>query len=109
LSNRNALDDAFLHTPAWTAIRRMALTREPLCRHCKLIGRVQAATQIDHVVVPNGDTALQRDLDNLQALCHSHHSQKTRHQAKGNNIPYSLGRDDEWRMVFSDGSKKPSH
>jgi 5-methylcytosine-specific restriction protein A len=109
MANRNPLDNAFLHTPAWEKIRRMALAREPLCRHCKAIGRVVAASQVDHILVPNGNTALQRDLENMQALCHRHHSMKTRHQDKGNNIPYSLGRDSEWRMVFSDGSTRPKH
>jgi hypothetical protein len=87
----------------------MALARSPLCEHCRLIGQVVAAQSIDHVVVPNGDVTLQRSLDNLMPLCHRHHSMKTRNQDKGNNIPYILGRDDEWRMVFSDGSKKPNH
>jgi 5-methylcytosine-specific restriction protein A len=109
MANRHPSDDAFLHTREWTKIRRAALTREPLCRHCKAIGRVVAAQSIDHIIVPNGDVTLQRSLDNLMPLCHSHHSTKTRNQAKGNNIPYSLGRDSEWRMVFSDGSTKPSH
>jgi 5-methylcytosine-specific restriction endonuclease McrA len=109
VANRNPFDDAFLHTPAWEKIRRMALTREPLCRHCKAIDRVVGATQVDHIVVPNGDVTLQRDLGNMQSLCHRHHSMKTRHQEKGNNIPYILGRDDEWRMVYSDGTKRPNH
>jgi 5-methylcytosine-specific restriction endonuclease McrA len=107
--SRNPYDDAFLHGPEWPKIRRMALTREPLCRHCSLIGKVAPATQVDHITPPYGDVTLQRDLENMQSLCASHHSTKTRNQAKGNNIPHLLGRDSEWRMVFSDGSKKPSH
>ena len=104
MANRNPLDDAFLHGPEWGKIRRLALKREPLCRHCKLIGLVVAAQQVDHITPPCGDTVLQRDIANLQSLCHTHHSLKTRKQ--GNNIPYCLGRDEEWRMVFSDGSKR---
>jgi 5-methylcytosine-specific restriction endonuclease McrA len=109
VANRHPGDDAFLHTRAWTKIRRMALTRSPLCEHCKAIGQIVAASQVDHITPPCGDYALQRDLTNMQSLCARHHSMKTRHQDKGNNIPYSLGRDNEWRMVFSDGSTKPSH
>jgi 5-methylcytosine-specific restriction protein A len=107
MANRHPSDDAFLHTREWTKIRRIALMHEPVCRHCALLGQVRRAQQVDHITPPCGDHALQRDLGNMQGLCASHHSLKTRKQ--GNNIPYLLGRDDEWRMVFSDGSKKPNH
>jgi 5-methylcytosine-specific restriction endonuclease McrA len=80
--------------------------RNPLCRHCEWLGKVSAGRQVDHVTVPNGDPRLQRDPENLMSLCAEHHSKKTRAQDKGK--PHLLGRDSEWRMVFSDGSKRGS-
>jgi 5-methylcytosine-specific restriction endonuclease McrA len=60
----------------------MQLMAHPLCKHCDLLGIVTPATEVDHIIVPNGDHRLQRDLGNMQSLCRSHHSIKTRHQGK---------------------------
>lgn len=54
-------------------IRPAALAREPLCRECGAIGRVTAATEVDHI---DGNSR-NNDPDNLRALCKSHHSQRT--------------------------------
>lgn len=49
----------------------MVLRREPLCRRCGA-----EASQIDHIVpLRRGGT---HAAENLQALCHSCHSRKTR-------------------------------
>ena len=41
-------------------------------------GRYTRATDVDHIVPHRGDPALFWDEDNWQALCHRHHSVKTR-------------------------------
>lgn len=53
--------------------------RWPLCVACEAAGRVQAATQLDHVVPlwAGGSDAEQ----NLQGLCHECHADKTRREA----------------------------
>lgn len=50
----------------------MVLRREPLCRRCG-----HEASQVDHIrPIRQGGARL--DPENLQALCHSCHSRKTR-------------------------------
>jgi 5-methylcytosine-specific restriction protein A len=66
----------------WQRLRIMALRREPLCRHCKLKGKYEFATEVDHIVplAAGGENTF----SNLQALCKSCHSRKTaREQARG--------------------------
>ena len=72
-------DQRFLQTRAWRDhLRPAQLTREPLCEKCQELGRVVAATQVDHIVVPNGDYRLQRDPTNFRSLCAECHGRKTR-------------------------------
>jgi 5-methylcytosine-specific restriction endonuclease McrA len=106
MANKHPDDARFIKSREWRDThRRLALMRNPLCRHCEWLGRVTAATQVDHVIVPNGDFTLQRDPANMMSLCAEHHSIKTRKQVQQGK-PHLIGRDDEWRMVFSDGSKR---
>lgn len=47
-----------------------------MCAHCATIGRVEPATEVDHVVpIRRGGARL--DPANLQALCKRCHSRKT--------------------------------
>lgn len=60
----------------WRKLRLMFLRTHPLCVECSRAGRVVAATDVDHIrpKAEGGTDAW----DNLQALCHVHHSEKTR-------------------------------
>ncbi|MBE3589998.1 MAG: HNH endonuclease [Firmicutes bacterium] len=65
----------------WRRLRAMVLAREPLCRACAVEGRVTPATDVDHIVPRSrGGTDV---LDNLQPLCHRHHSEKTAREDGG--------------------------
>ena len=56
----------------WRRRRLVVLARDPVCKHS---GCNQRSTQVDHVVPRRrGGTD---DLENLQALCSTHHSMKT--------------------------------
>ena len=59
----------------WRNLRAAYLKSHPLCVHCAALGDVEASTQVDHVV-PRRKGGTDAD-DNLQALCDTHHSQKT--------------------------------
>lgn len=60
----------------WQKIRRAYLARFPLCVQCEREGRVTAATEVDHIrPLALGGT---NDTHNLQPLCKSCHSKKTR-------------------------------
>jgi len=62
---------------AWRKLRDAQLAVEPLCRHCREQGRTTAATDVDHILAIN-DGGDAWDGENLQSLCRSCHSRKTR-------------------------------
>ena len=62
----------------WNRARKRFLEKQPLCVECMKEGRFIKATDVDHVVAHRGYPALFWDERNWQALCHKHHSQKTR-------------------------------
>lgn len=65
---------------AWQVRRIAQLQREPLCRHCTLLGLVTLATQVDHVTPLWRGPGLDTD-DNLQSLCIACHAIKTASEA----------------------------
>lgn len=66
----------------WYKFRRWYLRRHPLCVDMHGIGCKRAATEIDHVVrLVSGGAKF--DEKNLQALCKSCHSKKTRAEQDG--------------------------
>lgn len=85
------LRSGFYSTAAWQRIRKRHLKKEPLCRICRLMGRVNGGTleqplHVDHIV-PRDPLRLvpykaDRD-DNLQSLCFLHHNQKTAAERAG--------------------------
>lgn len=89
----------------WKRVRARQLAREPLCRACRAMGEVTAAEHVDHIVAI-ADGGAPFDPGNLQSLCPSHHSLKTK-------AVDEAGHDaDAWshRGAFSDGSPRdPSH
>ena len=60
--------------------RKLVLARDPLCVHCKERGRVEPATQADHI------TPLRQgggwELENAAGLCASCHSKKTARETR---------------------------
>jgi len=67
----------------WQKARKAFLLDHPLCVVCQNQGRVTAATDVDHIVPHRGDQDLFWDKTNWQALCHSHHSEKTAREDGG--------------------------
>lgn len=67
----------FYQRAAWKKVRAEHLQLEPLCRKCRLIGRLVEAKIVDHIVtIESGGAEL--DHSNLQSLCTSCHNAKTR-------------------------------
>lgn len=74
-------------TAAWKALRLAQLSREPLCRYCKDMGRITQATVADHIKEHKGDPDLFFHGE-LQSLCATHHSStKAREERRGREIP----------------------
>lgn len=72
----------FYDSAVWKKARRLQLSKQPLCKHCSMAGKIVAATEVDHIVrMSEGGAAL--DPDNLQSLCHSCHSIKTGREKHG--------------------------
>ena len=61
---------------AWERCRALHLKSEPFCRKCR--PRLVLGSDVDHIITIRNRPDLRLDGDNLQTLCHSHHSQKTR-------------------------------
>jgi len=76
----------------WRRLREIVLERDPLCRECKRQGRIEMATDVDHIkALASGGT---NAMSNLQSLCHACHSRKTvaqdgafRHTVQNNRHP----------------------
>ena len=61
----------------WNRFRKDYLNAHPLCVECMKKGRYVKATDVDHIKAVRDYPELKYELSNLQALCHSCHSQKT--------------------------------
>ena len=64
---------------ALQTVRAAHFRLHPLCVHCRAEGRVEVATELDHIValVNGGLDFDQDDGDNRQGLCREHHAKKT--------------------------------
>jgi len=66
----------------WHKYRNVYLSEHPLCVMCQQAGRVTPAEIIDHIIPLDmgGDKWANK---NLQALCRSHHTEKTARDSRG--------------------------
>ena len=64
----------------WQKARKRYLNAHPLCVECMKEGRYVKASDVDHIIAHRGDPKLFWDERNWQALCHRHHSVKTRRE-----------------------------
>jgi len=67
----------FYDSTRWRNLRDMVIARHPLCEQCKSKGLTTIATQVDHIL-PIEEGGNPTDWTNLQPLCASCHSKKTR-------------------------------
>jgi 5-methylcytosine-specific restriction protein A len=69
----------FYQRAAWKRLRARHLQIEPMCRKCRQKGGLVEASHVDHIIpFQSVDDPLALDENNLQSLCHSCHSAKTR-------------------------------
>ena len=67
----------FYQRKPWKIARAFHLEIEPLCRSCRVMGRLVIASVVDHIL-PVGQGGASLDDANLQSLCKSCHNAKTR-------------------------------
>jgi 5-methylcytosine-specific restriction enzyme A len=58
----------------WRAARKRFLVNHPLCAECERVGKLIAATIVDHIIPRKGDTNRFWDDSNWQALCRQCHN-----------------------------------
>ena len=62
----------------WQKLANKYRRLHPMCAECSLEGRAMPVECVDHIVPHRGDDALRLAGGNLQSLCWSCHSKKTR-------------------------------
>lgn len=62
----------------WRKARLEWLHMSPVCVRCLEAGKVEPATEVDHITPHRGSEILFWDINNWQSLCKTCHSRKTR-------------------------------
>ena len=70
----------------WEKARAVYLAAHPLCCMCERLGRVTAATVVDHIQPHKGSDDLFWDEGNWQSLCKPCHDQHKQRQEKGGGV-----------------------
>ena len=78
---RNSINSKVYNT-TWRKLRRVKLNNNPLCEICLAKGNVVQAGEVDHVKPVKEYPELMLCLKNLQSLCVTCHSKKTREENK---------------------------
>ena len=87
---RNSINSKIYNT-TWRKLRRVKLNSNPLYELCLAKGKVVQAEEVDHVKPVNQYPELRLVYNNLQNLCVTCHSKKTREENKNNKILNSMG------------------
>lgn len=66
----------FYRTARWARLRNVVLQEEPFCPECEAEGMVGATEDVHHKQKATSENFFVRD--NLQAVCHRHHSRHTK-------------------------------
>ena len=95
---RQATTDLY-NSAAWATLRKVQISKQPLCQACLLDGKIASAQHVDHVFPWHtiGKQAFRANL--FQSLCGPCHSRKTgleqkgvfRHYRPDGALDYSVG------------------
>jgi len=67
----------FYNSTAWKKLRKIKLSKNPLCEYCLEKDRTRIATEVDHVIPIKIDWSRRLDLNNFKSTCHRCHMKKT--------------------------------
>ena len=80
--HRGRKRDPFYGSVRWLKIRKEVIATQPICADPfsghREFGEVVASTEVDHIIPRSINRSLELALWNLQGLCKSCHSKKTR-------------------------------
>lgn len=82
--DRHIHDNKVYGNTVWRRLRRIKLNANPLCELCLSKGVVVQASQADHIIPVSLRPELKLVYENLQSLCETCHSKKTREENKKN-------------------------
>ena len=70
-------------TAQWRTLRKVMLSKQPICQACKQRGIITSANEVDHVFAWRqiGKQAFYKNC--FQCLCHDCHASKTQQEKKG--------------------------
>lgn len=77
---------AGLYGYRWQKARKVFLAEHPLCVYCQRLGRLSAATVVDHIKPHKGDLVLFWDPLNWQSLCKVCHDSAKRAEELGGQV-----------------------
>ena len=80
--DRHRHDNEVYGNTVWRRLRRIKLSANPLCELCLIKGIVVQAEQVDHIIPVSQQPELKLVYENLQSLCETCHSKKTREENK---------------------------
>jgi 5-methylcytosine-specific restriction endonuclease McrA len=75
--------NAMYQTRQWQALRKIQLSKQPLCAGCESEGVVTAATTVDHVFPWSRINKEAFFINKFQSLCETHHAHKTQMERVG--------------------------
>lgn len=72
----------FYNSWTWRKIRKLFISKNPLCKHCDDKGITTTATVVDHIIpIERGGDKLNEE--NFQSLCESCHNKKSSNESRG--------------------------
>jgi 5-methylcytosine-specific restriction protein A len=75
--------NAKYNTKQWEVLRRIQLSKYPLCIGCQAEGRITAANVVDHLFPWTQISEQAFYINRFQSLCTTHHSVKTKLERNG--------------------------
>jgi 5-methylcytosine-specific restriction enzyme A len=70
------IDTQWYRQAKWRKLRASVLQEQPMCVMCEALGKLTAATVVDHIKPVRLGGAKYEEV-NLQPLCEAHHNQKS--------------------------------
>lgn len=80
--NKTIAQKYVYNTPTWKSLRLVKLKNNPLCEECLKTDRVEAATEVHHIIEFMNGTTIEQikfygfDYNNLMSLCLKCHQNK---------------------------------
>lgn len=94
-AKRDQQHNPFYDSPSWRKLTKIVQKEQPLCVHCKQLGRITAGQVTDHIYPLRLYPELGLVKSNMQRLCNTHHAKKSRWEG-------SINTREEFEKAFID-------